>query len=370
MTVTQLTVWSELQRHDLSFDALDGVNVSPPDLADMPYSPRITPPDRLIDILAFPDVQLLDVAGPLQVFASANVWAVEAGLPPPYRVRVIARSSPVMTNSGVALIAAALPASTASLDTLVIAGGSGVRQAVEDRTLVRWIASRALRARRVVSICTGAFLAAAAGLLEGRRAVTHWRACDELARSNPSTQVEVDPIYVRDGSIWTSAGVSAGVDLSLALVEQDVGHHIAIAVARDLVVFLKRPGGQAQFSRTLALQAKDDTFGRLYAWMAENLDADLRVGALAARAGMSERTFVRRYRAAAGQSPARAVESLRIEAAQRLLTSSVLPVKRIARRCGFSSEETMRQAFRRRLALAPREFRARFTAQTPTRVPK
>jgi transcriptional regulator GlxA family with amidase domain len=317
---------------------------------------------RLVDILAFPDVQLLDVTGPLQVFASANEWAQEANLPPPYRVRVIARSSPVVTNSGLALVAAPLPVATTALDTLVIAGGSGVQQASRDRALLRWVASRAARARRVVSICTGAFLAAAAGLLEGRRAVTHWKSCDELARGNPTTRVEVDPIYVRDGSVWTSAGVTAGIDLSLALVEEDVGYQVAMAVARDLVVFLKRPGGQAQFSRALALQTNDDTFGRLHAWMAEHLASDLSVATLAARAAMTERTFVRRYRTATGQSPARAVECLRIEAAQRLLTSTALPIKRIAQRCGFSSEETLRQSFQRQLALAPREFRARFAA--------
>lgn len=333
----------------------------------MPYTPRITPSTRLIDILAFPDVQLLDVTGPLQVFASANEWATEANLPAPYRVRVIARSSPVTTNSGLALVATTLPASRAALDTLVIAGGSGVRKASADQSLLRWIADRATRARRVVSICTGAFLAAAAGLLAGRRVVTHWRACDEFARANPSTHVETDPIYVRDGSVWTSAGVTAGIDLSLALVEEDVGYAIAMAVARDLVVFLKRPGGQAQFSCVLTLQANDETFGRLHAWMAEHLSADLSVPALAARAAMSERTFVRRYRAATGQSPARAVECLRIEAAQRLLANTSLPIKRIAQRCGFNSEEAMRQSFQRQLALAPREFRARFAANRQCR---
>ncbi len=336
----------------------------------MPTTPEITPTPRLIDILAFPDVQLLDVAGPLQVFASANEWARESGLPPPYRTRVIAQASPVVTNSGLALLAEPLPPAGVPLDTRVVAGGSGVRRACEDPTLLRWIARRAPRARRVVAICTGALLAAAAGLLEGRRAVTHWRACEELARRHPSTRVEVDPIFLRDGMLWTSAGVSAGIDLSLALVEEDVGHRVAMAVARDLVVFLRRPGGQSQFSRVLALHSGDDVFERLHGWILEHLDADLGVGALAARAGMSERTFLRRYRAATGQSPARAVEGLRIEAAQRLLSGSALPLKTIARRCGFSSEETLRQVFRRRIKLAPRDFRARFAARAAPGVPR
>ena len=172
--------------------------------------------------------------------------------------------------------------------------------------------------------------------------------------------MENDPIYLRDGSLWTSAGVTAGIDLSLALVEEDVGHDIAMAVARDLVVFLRRPGGQAQFSQVLALQAADDTFARLHAWLAEHLAEDLSVPMLAARVRMSERTFVRRYRAATGRTPGRAVERLRVEAAQRLLLSSGLPIKRVAQRCGFGSEETMRQSFKRQLAIAPRDFRLRF----------
>jgi transcriptional regulator GlxA family with amidase domain len=316
----------------------------------------------VVEILAFPDAQVLDVAGPLQVFASANTWALNAGLDAPYEVRVVAQTSPVITNSGLALVVAPLPHSNARLDTLVIAGGSGVRQALKDAALLRWISQRSRRARRVVSICTGAFLLAAAGLLKGRRAVTHWSACDELARHNPSTHVEADPIYVHDGSVWTSAGVTSGIDLSLALVEEDVGHGIAMAIARDLVVFLKRPGGQAQFSQVLALQAGDDAFGRLHAWMAEHLSSDLSVPALADRASMSVRTFVRRYGAATGQSPARAVERLRVEAAQRMLAGSGMTIKRVAQRCGFGTEETMRQSFQRLLAIAPREFRSRFAA--------
>jgi transcriptional regulator GlxA family with amidase domain len=328
----------------------------------MPKIPRNAPAAKVIEILAFADAQVLDVTGPLQVFASANSWALEAGMAAPYRVHVVARTSPVLTNSGLALLAEPLPRAGAALDTLVVAGGSGVQRAIEDAALIRWLAQRARRARRVVSICTGAFLLGAAGLLQGRRAATHWRACAELARRNPSTRVETNPIYVRDGSVWTSAGVTAGIDLSLALIEQDVGHRIAMAVARDLVVFLKRPGGQAQFSSVLALQSHDDTFDRLHAWMAEHLDHDLSVPRLADRASMSVRTFVRRYRAATGQSPARAVERLRVEAAQRLLAASDLSIKRVAQRCGFGTEETLRQSFQRQLAVAPRDFRSRFAA--------
>ncbi len=315
---------------------------------------------RRIEILAFPDAQLLDVAGPLQVFTSANAWARSAGKAAPYDVRVVAAETPVMTNGGLAIAARPLPRPGSPVDTLVVAGGSGVHRAVKDEALVRWVAHRARQARRVVSICTGAFLLAAAGLLDGRRAATHWQACDELARRHPSTRVESDPIYVRDGNVWTSAGVTSGIDLSLSLVEADGGHEIAMAVARDLVVYLNRPGGQAQFSRVLAAQSEGGAFDRLHAWMAENLAGDLRIPALADRASMSVRTFVRRYRAATGQSPARAVERLRVEAAQRLLSESDAPIKRVAERCGFGSEEALRQCFRRQLAIAPRDFRLRF----------
>jgi len=328
----------------------------------MPNNQRNAPLPRIVEILVFPDTQLLDVAGPLQVFVSANAWALQAGQPAPYEVRVVARTRTVMTNSGLALLAAPLSRATAPLDTLIVSGGSGVEAARRDAVLLRWIAQRARRARRVVSICTGAFLLAASGLLRGRRAVTHWRDCGELARRFPDTVVETDPIFVRDGPVWTSAGVTAGIDLALSLVEADVGHAIAMAVARDLVVFLKRPGGQAQFSEVLTLQTRDDVFGRLHAWVTEHLSADLSVPALADRAAMSVRTFVRRYRAATGRSPARAVELLRVEEAQRLLSSTGLSVKRVAQRCGFGSEETMRQTFRRLLAVAPSEFRARFMA--------
>jgi transcriptional regulator GlxA family with amidase domain len=174
-------------------------------------------------------------------------------------------------------------------------------------------------------------------------------------------RVERDPIFVRDGRIWTSAGVTAGIDLALALVEEDLGRSIALAVARFMVVFLKRPGGQAQFSAALALQAADDRFGALHEWINDHLCADLSLSVLAGRAGMSERSFSRHYAAATGQTPARAVERLRVEAARRFLSESRTPVKRIAQRCGFGSEETMRRGFLRLLAVTPQDYRSRFT---------
>ena len=330
----------------------------------MPKTPRNTPTAKVVEILAFPDAQILDVTGPLQVFASANEWARRFGKPAPYAPRVVASTTPVMTSCGLGLTVATLPEPSDPLDTLMVAGGDGVHAASRDLELVRWLSQRAARARRVASVCTGAFLLGAAGLLRGRRAVTHWSECEALARQYPTTQVEVDPIFIRDGRVWSSAGVTAGIDLGLAMIEEDIGHATAIAVARILVMFLKRPGGQAQFSTALSLQQTDATFDSLHAWIAEHLSDGLTVSRLAAKALMSERSFVRRYHAATGSTPARAVERMRVEAAQQLLLGTSMSIKRIMQRCGFGSEETMRRSFHRHLATAPREFRERFAATT------
>jgi transcriptional regulator GlxA family with amidase domain len=244
---------------------------------------------------------------------------------------------------------------------LLVAGGQGVEAAAANPVLVDWVRQRATQARRVASVCTGAFLLAAAGVLDGRRAVTHWKDCARLAQRFPAVRVEADPIFVCDGRVWTSAGVTAGIDLALALVEEDLGRSVALAVARYLVVFLKRPGGQAQFSAALALQAADDRFGALHDWINNHLDDALSLSVLAGQAGMSERSFSRRYAQTTGQTPARAIERLRVEAARRLLSESRTPVKRIAQRCGFGSEETMRRSFLRLLAVTPQDYRSRFT---------
>ncbi|MBE7220473.1 MAG: GlxA family transcriptional regulator [Caulobacteraceae bacterium] len=332
----------------------------------MPKIPHFTPPlprtgPRLVEMLAFPRVQLLDVTGPLQVFSTANDLVTEVGGEAPYATRVVAAGGGAVTaSSGLEISVAPLPPPARPLDTLIVAGGKGVHAAAEDAALVRWVGRRARTARRTASVCTGAMLLAATGLLDGRRVATHWSFCDELARRHPEVRVEGDPIFVRDGDYWTSAGVTAGIDLALALVEEDLGPQLALAVARYLVVFLKRPGGQAQFSETLSLQAGDDRFGALHRWMGSNLSRDLSLSLLAAQAGMSERSFSRRYHEATGQTPARAVERLRVEAARRLLAASRLPVKRIAGRCGFGSEETMRRSFLRVLSATPQDYRARF----------
>ncbi|PRH85616.1 AraC family transcriptional regulator [Labrys okinawensis] len=318
---------------------------------------------RPVDLLAFPGFQLLDIAGPMQVFASANRLREDDGLPAAYRLRIVARQTQVAAWAGLTLQAEPLPDASEACDTLVIAGGRAVHQAIEDAELVAWVTARATAVRRVAAVCTGAFLAGAAGLLDGRRAVTHWDSCALLAERFPAARVESDPIFIEDGKLWTSAGVTAGIDLALALVERDLGRAMALAVARELVVFLKRPGGQSQYSAALALQHGASRFESLHGWMRENLADDLSVPALAARAGMSERSFQRRYREATGLPPARAVERLRVEQARTLLADTAQPLKQIAACCGFGCEETMRRSFARHLATTPQSYRERFSGR-------
>ena len=332
-------------------------------LAEMTDKPHFTPSQpRRIEILAFDAVQLLDVAGPLQVFATANDLARRRRLPAPYKLEVVARQTPsVESSAGLGLLVGPLPRAPSPVDTLIVAGGFGVNAASADPSLLAWLRRRALRARRLASVCSGAFLLAAAGLLKGRRVATHWTRCAELAQAYPDVIVEQDPIFIRDGDVWTSAGITAGIDLALALVEDDLGRDAALAIARQLVVFLKRPGGQAQFSTMLSLQHGEDRFGALHAWIGQNPNADLSVPSLAARAGMSDRTFVRLYKQATGATPAKAVERLRVEAAQRRLCDSSDPIKRVAARCGFGSEDTMRRSFLRVAGVKPQDYRLRFS---------
>ncbi|SFG50701.1 GlxA family transcriptional regulator [Methylobacterium gossipiicola] len=330
---------------------------SPRFLPDLPFG---SDRPRRVEIVAYPDVQLLDVAGPLQVFATANDLR-PAGSSPPYTLAVVAPAAGVLSSAGLGLATAPLPRDAAPVDTLIVAGGRGVHAAAET-DLPDWIAGRAAQADRVASVCTGAFLLGAAGLLHGRRVATHWTACDALARRYPAACVEPDPIFIRDGTLWTSAGVSAGIDLALALVEADLGRAVALAVARHLVVFLKRPGGQAQFSTALSLQA-GSRFDALHAWIGENLAEPLTVERLAAQAGMSPRSFARHYRIATGLTPARALERLRVDAARRHLAESRMPLKRIALICGFGSEETLRRSVQRCIGAAPGAYRRRFPGE-------
>ncbi|MEJ0069432.1 MAG: GlxA family transcriptional regulator [Pseudomonadota bacterium] len=324
----------------------------------MAAKPSLQPMLRRVVVVAFERAQLLDIAGPSQTFASATELDPADG----YALTVVSpRGGLITTSAGIAIATVPPNAVRGPIDTLVVVGGPGVAEAVAERALLAQIRRWSARARRTCSVCTGAFLLAAAGLLDGRRATTHWGYCRALQQGYPAVRVEPDPIFVRDGAIWTSAGVTAGIDLALALVEADLGHDVAMRVARRLVVFLKRPGGQSQFSAPLSAQvAADDTLGALHGWMAEHLGSDLRVERLAARAGMSPRTFARAYTAKLGTTPAKTVERLRVEAARRALEDGGAPVKLIAHRCGFGDEERMRRAFVRRLGVSPSDYRARF----------
>jgi transcriptional regulator GlxA family with amidase domain len=313
---------------------------------------------RRIVILAFPGVQTLDVLGPAEVFATATRLRRSRG----YSVEVVAAHAGPLPTSSVALHPdQTLEDCRGPVDTVIAAGGSGVSAASQDERLVAWLRAAALRSRRVASVCTGAFLLARAGLLDGRRATTHWAWCAQLARRHPEIEVDPDPIFVRDGDVITSAGVTAGMDLALALVEEDLGHEIALETARWLVLFVKRPGGQAQFSAQLAAQAAErEPLRELQEWIPDNLTADLSVPALAARAFMSERNFARAFRTETGMTPAAYVESARVGAARIALETGGLPVETVAQRSGFGTVETMRRAFRRRLGVNPASYRERF----------
>lgn len=326
----------------------------------MPTSPR----PRQIAILAYPGVQSLDVTGPLEVFASAHTLIQASGRPDPgYRVRVLAvGGEPLRTSSGLTLLPDARPDSErGSLDTLIVAGGAGAHDACSDRPTIEWITRAAGRARRTASVCTGAFLLAEAGLLDGRRATTHWAAAAELARRYPTVRVDPEPIFLRDGRVWTSAGVTAGMDLALALVEEDLDRDAALTIARHLVLFLRRPGNQAQFSATLATQEPvREPLREARRHIVESIAGDLSVEALAERAHMSPRHFARSFRAETGVTPARYVESVRIEAARRALEDTSEPIAAIATTCGFGTSETMRRSFLRALGVGPAEYRRRF----------
>ncbi len=314
---------------------------------------------RPVVVVAYPGVQSLDVTGPVEVFAVANRHRPD----PPYATTVVARQAGTLrTSSGLGLVAdLAVDACDGPIDTLVVAGGDGTADAVGDAALVDWIRDAAGRSRRVTSVCSGAFLLAAAGLLAGRRATTHWRVCDLLARLHPGVEVEADRIYVRDGRVWTSAGVTAGMDLALALVEDDHGGPLALEVARQLVLFTQRAGGQSQFSAQLAVPRPDrQPLRAVLAHVETHPDADLSVPALARRAAMSPRTFARTFRAELGTTPAAYVQAVRIDAARRLLESTALSTVEVARACGFGTVETMHRAFRRTVRTTPGQYRRHF----------
>ncbi|CAN7594491.1 GlxA family transcriptional regulator [Massilia sp. LjRoot122] len=321
--------------------------------------PTRQPP--LILFLAFPGTGLLDLTGPQTVF-----WAAQRHLGGrellPYELQTVSlHGGPVRTEEGVVIDT--LPVSAfdqRAIDTIVVPGSSGIAGLLDQLDAsIAWLRQAAPRARRTASVCTGAFLLAEAGLLDGRRAATHWAMSDLLEQRFASLTVDRDAIFIRQDRVWTSAGVTAGIDLALALVEEDCGRAVAMDLARDLVVFMKRPGGQSQHSELLRAQARDSAgFDVLHAWILDNLhNADLSVELLAERARMSARNFSRVYKSRTGRSPGKAVELFRVEAARRMLEQSQRKLDQIALQCGFGDEDRMRVSFQRNLGLTPSEYR-------------
>jgi len=354
---------------------------------------------RNIVFVAFPDMQMLDVCGPFDAFSLANYGQQVTGRvdQPTYQIEVVAaQAGPLQTWSGLQIVAHhAYTEIDHPIDTLIVAGGvAALERARSDLALVAWLRETAPRVRRVASVCTGAFLLAAGGLLDGRRATTHWGFTKQLADAYPSIAIEADRIFVRDGNVYTSGGITAGIDLALALVEEDLGRDIARLTARVMVMFLRRPGGQSQFSTYLGSEtdalrdsrwfqtwilgqqgldksreapsslvveahSRPDMRG-LQAWMLAHPHADLSIEALAERVAMSPRNFARLFLKETGMTPARFVEHARLQAARCVLEQTALPVEAIALRCGFGDPERMRRSFRRVLRVGPQDYRARF----------
>lgn len=315
-----------------------------------------------IGLLIYNEVQALDVIGPMDVFAAANALSREEQKP--YRLLTIGLDTePVRCENGLILVPDISIDCAPPLDTLLIAGGAGGRQLETDPRLLGWIRTRAVDTRRIVSICTGLYILAATGVVQGRRVTTHWRFASDLHKRYPGMCMDADQLFVRDGKYYSSGGLTAGIDLALALVEEDISAHAALAVARELVMYIKRPGNQAQFSAPLDAQTRGEgRMGELIDWLLDHLDEDLGIDRLAERVAMSPRNFRRVFSETFGTSPGDHVERLRLERACVLLISGALSIDRIAAATGFRSADAFRRAFRARYQASPGEYRARFSS--------
>lgn len=327
--------------------------------------PTASTPRRVM-MLAFPDCQILDVTGPLEILASANELAPDA--PPPYAIELVAENAgPLKTTAGLDLVAHRAfgeikARELAGVHTFMVAGGNGTVAAMRNPDLIAFVKRAAAKAGRVASVCSGAAILAEAGLLDGRRATSHWNSVGSIARAYPQVKMEADAIFVRDGNIWTSAGITAGMDLAIALVEDDLGHAAALHIARRHVLYMMRPGGQSQFSAALQGQRAGARTEAAVTFIAANLKRDLKAGMIAQAVGMSERSLLRAFREEMDTTPADYVERARIDAARRQLSSPYATAKAVAVECGFSSAEIMRRAFHRTLGISPADYRARFSS--------
>jgi transcriptional regulator GlxA family with amidase domain len=324
---------------------------------------------RSVVIAVFPGVQPLDAVGPFEVFSGTSRVAGDVGRSVSYSVKLVSVGGVAVSGeSGLGLCTLPLPDRSEHIDTLMLPGGDGVYAACRDEVLLSWIRAAAPGCRRVATVCSGAFLGAQAGLLDARRVTTHWARADRLASEFPMLSVDPDPIYVRDGKYWSSAGVTAGIDVALALVEDDLGVDVAQTVARWLVMFLHRPGGQTQFASPVWVPRAERSAVRAVQSRVESAPGDdHRVPVLAAAAGMSVRHFTRVFTSEVGATPSRFVERTRVEAARRELETTNETLDVIARRCGLGSAETLRRVFQRRLGTAPDAYRRRFRVTAPTR---
>ncbi len=323
-------------------------------------------PDPLnVVFIVYPDIVLLDLVGPLQVFTHAR-RNPQSG--PAYQTHVVSLGGGhVETNTVLPIESDPLEdwlgrQKQTPIHTLVVVGGDGAVPASVDQAFIRQVKQLADRSNRVCSVCSGALILAAAGLLDGRRAVTHWEDCDYLATQFPAVNVEIDPIYVKDGKVWTSAGITAGIDMALAIIEEDLGAPAAVEMARSLVTPMVRMGGQSQFSPELDRKERDieGQFAPLHDWISRNLRQALSVEDMAARCGMSARSFSRKYTATMGTPPAKAVEAMRVSAGRDLLAATNKSIKAIAVDCGFQDDERMRRAFLRQIKTTPTQYRAQF----------
>ena len=322
-----------------------------------------------VGLIGYDGVQALDIIGPSDAFTIAEIESDNGQRRPCYEVIIVGiTNKPFRAESGVSFQPHTTLGNAPTLDTLIIPGGRGARIGQSSSLIAKWISSRAKRIRRIASVCTGVYALAPTGLLDGRRVTTHWRFANDVARRFPKLNVDHDALFLKDGPFYTAGGITASVDLALALIEEDYGPRVALAVARELVVFLKRSGGQKQYSEPLEFQINStDRFADLASWMVEHMRGDLSLAALAKRVCLSPRHFVRRFKQAFGGTPAAFVENLRLDEARRRLSERTQTIENVASSVGFQSDDVFRRAFQRRFGVKPSSYRSRFDARTKSR---